>query len=97
MEATGPFTEIVAQEAGFSLHAGVVSKSHERTKRERLCRYITRPPVSEARLSLTPQGHIRYPLKTPYRIDLQIGLGVLDRWKCTGGGVPADACGCRGR
>lgn len=97
MEATGPFTEIVAPEAGFSLHAGVVAKSHERTKRERLCRYIMRPPVPEARLSLTLQGHIRYQLKTPYRLDLQIGLGVLDRWTCAGRRVLADACGCRGR
>jgi len=89
--------EIVAQEAGFSLHAGFVAKSHERTKRERLCRYITRPQVSEARLSLTLQGHIRYQLKTPYRLDLQIGLGVLDRWTCAERRVLADACGCRGR
>ena len=34
---------------------------------ERLCRYITRPAVSTERLSLTPQGNIRYRLKTPYR------------------------------
>ena len=34
-------------------------------KLERLCRYITRPAVSEKRLSLTPNGNVRYPLKTP--------------------------------
>ena len=34
---------------------------------ERLCRYITRPAVSEKRLSLTNQGKVRYELKTPYR------------------------------
>ena len=34
---------------------------------ERLCRYITRPAVATARLSLTAQGNIRYRLKTPYR------------------------------
>ena len=33
----------------------------------RLCRYITRPAVSEKRLSLTNQGKVRYELKTPYR------------------------------
>jgi hypothetical protein len=32
-----------------------------------LCRYITRPAVSEKRLSLTNQGKVRYELKTPYR------------------------------
>ena len=53
--------------AGFSLHAGVAAKAHERNKLERLCRYISRPAVSEKRLSLTPNGNIRYQLKTPYR------------------------------
>jgi hypothetical protein len=33
---------------------------------ERLCRYISRPAVSQARLSLTPGGLVRYQLKTPY-------------------------------
>jgi len=53
--------------AGFSLHAGVGAKAHERDKLERLCRYIARPAVSEKRLSLTAQGKVRYELKTPYR------------------------------
>ena len=38
----------------------------EEQKLERLARYITRPAVSEKRLSLTPSGNIRYQLKTPY-------------------------------
>ena len=53
--------------AGFSLHAGVAARADERKKRERLCRYISRPAVSEKRLSLTTNGNIRYQLKTPYR------------------------------
>jgi hypothetical protein len=56
----------VAQESGFSLHAGVAVQARERSKLERLCRYITRPAVSEKRLSLTPSGNTRYQLKTPY-------------------------------
>jgi hypothetical protein len=52
---------------GFSLHAGVAAKAHERDKLERICRYITRPTVSEQRLSLTRNGMVRYELKTPYR------------------------------
>ena len=52
---------------GFSLHAGVVAKAHERKKLERLCRYIARPPVSEKRLCVTRNGKVRYKLKTPYR------------------------------
>jgi len=53
--------------AGFSLHAGVAARADERKKLERLCRYVSRPAVSEKRLSLTPNGNIRYQLKTPYR------------------------------
>jgi hypothetical protein len=61
------FSDSVGKVAGFSLHAGVAAKGHERKKLERLCRYVSRPAVSEKRLSLTPNGNIRYQLKTPYR------------------------------
>jgi hypothetical protein len=57
----------VAKEAGFSLHAGVAAQAWERDKLERLCRYISRPGVSDKRLSLTSAGNIRYQLKTPYK------------------------------
>jgi hypothetical protein len=56
----------VAKEAGFSLHAGVAAQAWERDKLERLCRYISRPALSEKRLSLKSAGYIRYQLKTPY-------------------------------
>ena len=46
--------------SGFSLHAGVAARADERDKLERLCRYITRPAVSEKRLSLTGNGNVRY-------------------------------------
>ncbi len=52
--------------SGFSLHAGVATRADEHQKLERLCRYISRPAVSEKRLSLTSNGNIRYQLKTPY-------------------------------
>jgi hypothetical protein len=39
--------------AGFSLHASVAVKVSEQNKLERICRYISRPAVSEKRLSLT--------------------------------------------
>ena len=57
----------VGKVAGFSLHAGVAARADERKKLERLCRYISRPAVAEKRLSLTPNGNVRYQLKTPYR------------------------------
>lgn len=52
---------------GFSLHAGVAAEAHESHKLEKLCRYITRPAISEKRLSISPQGRVRYQLKTPWR------------------------------
>ncbi len=56
-----------ANHAGFSLHAGVMAQAHQRDKLERLCRYISRPAVSEKRLAVTTNGQVRYELKTPYR------------------------------
>lgn len=61
------FDDRVGKVAGFSLHAGVAARADERQKLERLCRYISRPAVSEKRLSLTLNGNVRYQLKTPYR------------------------------
>jgi len=61
------FGDTVGKVAGFSLHAGVAARADERKKLERLCRYISRPAVSEKRLSLTPNGNIRYQLETPYK------------------------------
>ncbi len=62
-EDSGQATKV----AGFSLYASVVAEPHRRDKPERLCRYISRPAVSEKRLVLTPNGKIRYQLKTPCR------------------------------
>jgi hypothetical protein len=58
--------------AGFSLHAGIATEARRRKKLERLCRYISRPAVSEKRLALTSNGNVRLVrhsdhLKTPYR------------------------------
>ena len=61
------FAPRVGNVAGFSLHAGVATRAHERDKLERLCRYIARPAVSTKRLSLTRNGQVRYELKTPWR------------------------------
>lgn len=47
------FDDGAGKVAGFSLHAGVAARADERKKLERL--------------SLTPNGNVRYQLKTPYR------------------------------
>ncbi len=60
-----PFVDTVGKVAGFTLHAGVATRAHERDQLERLCRHITRPAVSTKRLSLTRHGKVRYELKTP--------------------------------
>ena len=43
------FEDTLGKVAGFSLHAGVAAKGHERKKLERLYRYISRPAISEKR------------------------------------------------
>ncbi len=56
----------LSKHSGFSLHAGVSTKVHQREKPERICRYISRPSLSEQRLSLNSRGKVIYQLKTPY-------------------------------
>jgi len=56
-----------ANAGGFSLHAGLGIQPHQREKLERLCRYVSRPPIAVERLALTSSGQVRYQLKTPYR------------------------------
>ena len=67
LDRPDPGLERVARANGFSLHAGVSCEGHQRDKRERLCRYIARPPVATPRLSLSSTGKVVYTLKTPYR------------------------------
>jgi ribosomal protein S27E len=57
---------------GFSLHAGIAIAPQQRGKLERLCRYVSRPPVASERLALAASGQVRYALKTPYR-DVDAG------------------------
>jgi len=52
--------------SGFSLHAGVACKASERKKLERICRYISRPSLSEERLSQNAKGQVVYKLKNAY-------------------------------
>jgi hypothetical protein len=54
--AESPGDELVCKISGFSLHAGVLAKAHQRAKLESLCCYIARPPASLHRLSLTSEG-----------------------------------------
>jgi len=52
-EPEDQFAATVGQGTGFSLHAGVAARVDERQKQKRLCRYTSRPAVSEQLLALT--------------------------------------------
>lgn len=58
---------LLARMYGFSLHAGTVCEAHQRSKLERLCRYITRPPIATKRLCVDDQGRVIYRYKKPFR------------------------------
>lgn len=64
---TGSHEGDAGKVGGFSLHAGVAAEAYKSHKLEKLCRYITRPAISEKRLSISPQGRVRYELKMPWR------------------------------
>jgi hypothetical protein len=52
---------------GFSLHAAVRVEAHDRKRLEQLCRYITRPALSDERVQLNAAGQVEPKLKTPWR------------------------------
>jgi hypothetical protein len=52
---------------GFSLHAGTVCEANQQSELERLCRYITRPPVATKRLSIDDRGRVVYRYRRPFR------------------------------
>ena len=52
-----PFT---AARDGFSINAAVGCEAHKRSKLERVCRYMARPPIAEERLSVDGDGSVVY-------------------------------------
>jgi len=62
-----PNNPLLARLAGFSLHAATVCGAHQRSRLERLCRYITRPPIATKRLSVDHRGRVLYRYKQPFR------------------------------
>ena len=51
---------------GFSINAAVGCKVHERSKLERLCRYMARPPIAEERLCVDGDGLVVFELKRTF-------------------------------
>lgn len=56
-----------AQHAHFNLHAATTVEAGNVGARERLCRYLLRPPISDDRLTVLPDGKLALALKTPWR------------------------------
>ena len=59
--------EPVAEVRGINLHAKQAVDGRDRNQLERLCRYITRPPVAQDRLARLPDGRIELTLKRAWR------------------------------
>jgi len=59
--------KLCASVRGFSLHAAVRVGAGQRERLERLCRYVTRPPLAQDRLSVTEDGKIVYRFRRPWR------------------------------
>jgi len=58
---------LCANAHGFSLDAGVRCEAHDRQGLEQLCRYITRPAISNERLRINAKGQVILKLKTPWK------------------------------
>jgi hypothetical protein len=52
---------------GFSLHADVAGPAHRRDQRERLVRYLVRPPLALDRLTESSSGPLLYQFRRPWR------------------------------
>ncbi len=59
--------ELCAELDGFSLHGAVRIEEGETSRLEHLCRYVTRPPLSNKRLSVNAQGKVVHELRVPFR------------------------------
>ena len=53
--------------SGLTLHAAVRVEAHDRKRLEQLCRYITRPALSDERVQLNAVRQLQLTLKTPWR------------------------------
>ncbi len=68
LEVPAPDTvkPLCAKVDGFSLHAARTVGAKDREGLERLCRYGLRSPLSLERLSVDPEGQVRYQLRKPW-------------------------------
>ncbi len=57
----------VAEHGGVNVHAGVMVHGRDRAALERLCRYVTRPPIALERLMERDDGCVEYAFRKPWR------------------------------
>jgi hypothetical protein len=57
---------LCGQSQGFNLQAATQVAMHDKIGRERLCRYILRPPLANERLSILDDGNVRLEFKRPW-------------------------------
>jgi hypothetical protein len=62
-----PMGALVVQQLGFNLHAASIAGAEDQPARERLLRYVLRPPLAKERLTLLPDNRVRLDLKRPFR------------------------------
>ena len=62
-----PVGALVVQELVFNLHAASVAGAEDQAARERLVRYLLRPPLAKERLTLLPDNRVKLELKRPFR------------------------------
>ena len=60
-------TDLCAVAQGFSLHAGVRCRAHQRKELERLCRTIMRPAIANERVKRDGAGNVVLQLKSAWR------------------------------
>jgi hypothetical protein len=58
--------ELCASAHGFNLHAAARIAANDKPVRERLSRYILRPPLANDRLHILPEGAVRLDFKKPW-------------------------------
>jgi hypothetical protein len=57
---------LCGQARGFNLQAATRVPSNDKRGRERLCRYILRPPLANDRLNILDDGNVRLEFKRPW-------------------------------
>ena len=59
--------EALAEVGGVNVHVGSAIDRHDRQRLERVCRYMTRPPVCQERLELSSSGQVVLRFKRAWR------------------------------